>query len=506
MKKITLFAAAALVTLSAGAEGFYLNGNGSWTGWNESELTRKFQATETPGVYTLNVENLTADFLILEYKAGDTSAKWNQKITPKNGQSSCVEGNAVPYQQLDGGVNWKYPQAISNCVLTLDTNAKTLKAAGVSVANSFTVVYLVGDFGSGWSETNTNFPLTLTAENTYTGQYTFTAANTYFKPKAGNQVLGENGGSDLAPVMGTSYTLVAGGGKAVKLAAGTYNFKVVADQEAETCVLTVTGEGGENPPTPPADDFTGWYVNCPGDFNDWGDNGLAVPEDGIVNFSNLALGNGEFEIKIWNGTSDLYYGVSTPLVNGEWTALTVGGGHMTIEGASETDTYNVSYNCSTNEIKVEKIDYSTWYVNVVGNFNSWGDNGKQPAEGTTVSTHNDLAIGTSQFKVKVWNGAELWYSTGTAIPQNEWVKINGDNAANMTIEEAQDGQKFNVEFNLANTSIKVSPVQDIPDAVSTIAAEAGEAIFFNLQGQRVANPENGIFIRVANGNALKVIR
>ncbi|MDE6793283.1 MAG: hypothetical protein K2J48_09385, partial [Muribaculaceae bacterium] len=42
--------------------------------------------------------------------------------------------------------------------------------------------------------------------------------------------------------------------------------------------------------------------------------------------------------------------------------------------------------------------------------------------------------------------------------------------------------------------------------ISSIEAENGEAIYFNLQGQRVANPEKGIFIRVINGKAEKVVR
>ena len=37
-------------------------------------------------------------------------------------------------------------------------------------------------------------------------------------------------------------------------------------------------------------------------------------------------------------------------------------------------------------------------------------------------------------------------------------------------------------------------------------AENGEEVFFNLQGVRVNNPENGMFIRVAGGKAVKVVK
>lgn len=43
------------------------------------------------------------------------------------------------------------------------------------------------------------------------------------------------------------------------------------------------------------------------------------------------------------------------------------------------------------------------------------------------------------------------------------------------------------------------------DAVETIEADGTTATYFNLQGAPVANPANGIFIRVANGRSSKVI-
>lgn len=42
--------------------------------------------------------------------------------------------------------------------------------------------------------------------------------------------------------------------------------------------------------------------------------------------------------------------------------------------------------------------------------------------------------------------------------------------------------------------------------ISAIEAEAGEAVYFNFQGQRVANPEKGMYIRVVNGKAVKVVK
>ncbi|MDE5968409.1 MAG: hypothetical protein K2G64_04810, partial [Muribaculaceae bacterium] len=120
------------------------------------------------------------------------------------------------------------------------------------------------------------------------------------------------------------------------------------------------------------------------------------------------------------------------------------------------------------------VDYSTWYVNVFGNFNDWSDNGVQPVDG--ISEHKALAIGTEEFKVKVWNGADVYYSTGAAIAQNEWVTIAGNADANMTIAGATAGQEFDVYFDCAKNAIKVVPVGGGDDPI-VVTTEVPEALY-----------------------------
>lgn len=54
-------------------------------------------------------------------------------------------------------------------------------------------------------------------------------------------------------------------------------------------------------------------------------------------------------------------------------------------------------------------------------------------------------------------------------------------------------------------SLYVIEYKSISSGISTVDAENGAAVYFNLQGQRVANPEKGLYIRVSNGKAAKVI-
>ena len=60
-----------------------------------------------------------------------------------------------------------------------------------------------------------------------------------------------------------------------------------------------------------------------------------------------------------------------------------------------------------------------------------------------------------------------------------------------------------VNLNEKNIKLEAETKQD---SIEAIEAEAAEAVYYNLQGVRVANPENGIFIKVAGNKVEKVIR
>lgn len=63
-----------------------------------------------------------------------------------------------------------------------------------------------------------------------------------------------------------------------------------------------------------------------------------------------------------------------------------------------------------------------------------------------------------------------------------------------------------VAVGIYSNTLQVYPISyEVASGVETIAASAADAIYFNMQGQRIANPENGMFIRVAGGEAVKVM-
>lgn len=52
---------------------------------------------------------------------------------------------------------------------------------------------------------------------------------------------------------------------------------------------------------------------------------------------------------------------------------------------------------------------------------------------------------------------------------------------------------------------EVVTVNEVTTGIENVAVEAEEAVYYNLQGVRVANPENGVYVRVQGGKATKVV-
>jgi hypothetical protein len=101
----------------------------------------------------------------------------------------------------------------------------------------------------------------------------------------------------------------------------------------------------------------------------------------------------------------------------------------------------------------------SFYVNVRYASNSFADNGiSADTEGFT--THSALPIGTGYFNIKTYNSVneDIHYYTPGSIAQNEWVQLQSCLANDhMKIADAVKGQKFNVEYDVVNNKIRVTP-------------------------------------------------
>ena len=63
--------------------------------------------------------------------------------------------------------------------------------------------------------------------------------------------------------------------------------------------------------------------------------------------------------------------------------------------------------------------------------------------------------------------------------------------------------KYDVTWN--PETAEISFVEVTEDAVEEIGVDNGEATYFTLQGVKVMEPANGLYIKVVNGKANKVI-
>lgn len=117
------------------------------------------------------------------------------------------------------------------------------------------------------------------------------------------------------------------------------------------------------------------------------------------------------------------------------------------------------------------------------------------------------------------DGAKIYYTKSSATPSSANVRAMANSATGteyttpfkksdldgmkITFWAVKDGQKSAVET--LNFNIKTG-IEDIDVENAEAIEEEGDARYFNLQGLEVKNPGEGIYIRVANGKATKILK
>ena len=149
---------------------------------------------------------------------------------------------------------------------------------------------------------------------------------------------------------------------------------------------------------------------------------------------------------------------------------------------------------------------------------------EKQSEGVFAGTITVVATGTGSFAFNEKNGSasndneENWdiinsgrrygaASGSSSVTSGSEVSIVKDTTQNPT--------NFTVTIPAGETSVTVPVLVDLNAMTLTINGEvtgieevgvdAGEAVYYNLQGVKVANPENGIFIKKQAGKTTKVI-
>lgn len=323
--------------------------------------------------------------------------------------------------------------------------------------------YLIGGF-NGWALKKADCKFTAQTDGTYVLDYKGTLTSG-FKINDGTWSSDANnfGGSGKL-VVGQVFNLQVGGSSGnIAMDGNVDNPHIVFNPTAKTLLITGQETEASYKYVIHGDCVTGTWADI-----------VLTEKDGEWVSAETALIGGNFGIKKNDATTGAQVewissaGSATVELNTAMPCQVEG-----INWAIGAGSYTFSFNPEAMTLTVTgeggdmpTPDYTTWYVNVIGDFNSWKDNGVA-ADSEGVASHSGLPIGTSDFKVKIWNGvADVYYSTGGAIPVDEWVTISGNADANMTIEGAQAGEKFNVTYNCDTKQIKVTSAGTDPEILS----------------------------------------
>lgn len=398
----------------------------------------------------------------------------------------------------------------------------TLAAAALVALSASADYYLAGGFNN-WTNPDENAKFTAAADGTYTFDYNGSMSGP-FKITNGTWTDADCFGSNGSNIkLGEAYTVVspapAGDGGNIMIDGQFVNPHFVFNPTALT--LTVTGQSSE---------LKVIYALHGAFFGgtDWTDINMTQSGDNWV-VKDQTVSATEFGIKSKNADSgaqiEWFSGVGeavVPVVLGQaMTCTNAGGFNFSIEAG----TYDFTFNPTAMTLTVTQgnggtpdnpsVDYPAKDLYLVGeNYGAWAEivpETKFTQNGNVFTLVIDgINAGTQGWKI--WDGtwdfnfgagdvtapelgveAEAWFDGQANFTFNstETIKIT------LTVVEGSD-------YKGASVASKIMFTKAEPGAINIVNAENGEASYYNLQGVRVANPENGIFIRVQNGKATKV--
>lgn len=405
-----------------------------------------------------------------------------------------------------------------------------LMALGLSLTANAADYYLVGGF-NGWNPADANCKFTESTDGNYTLDLNETLISGFKITDgswSGSVNLGSNG-SKL--VVGEPYAMVQGSNGNVEIEGDKkiVNPHLVFNPTAST--LLITGQEGE----------VEYAYVLRGNFDggiDWNDLQLVEKDGKWVSDPTAVAACGFGVKKIDKATKNQLQWISsaetgvvtlnTPL------PLVVDGTNFTI--AAGTYTFTVDPEAMTLTVTGEGGDdpepptpsVAPDALYVIGNLSvgQWSTT----AEGTVALTKNGN-IFTGQINVTdatLGKGEPEGYFSFLTTTGEDWNAVNsadryGSLVADAPIKDetpvemkkyavgvdASAATSWKVAVGVYNVTVNFETMQvvlkGVFDAVEEIEAAEGEALYFNLQGVQVENPVNGVYVKVLNGKATKVV-
>lgn len=295
------------------------------------------------------------------------------------------------------------------------------------------------------------------------------------------------------------------------------NPKVVLNMNAQT--ITVTGtQATVEPPTP--GEVTFYIIGSDVNGQSWA---LAASDAAFTD-----KGNG---IYVWTGEK---LGTGFKVNDGTWSnaAYNFGsaGGEISMnvpfyywaDGGSGNIAFAGGYTMLLNpevtlDLNAETITLTggqfegqvTWYIaGINGVYELTEDWELSQVAGSNVY-QREVYVVEEQGKCKVSDTG--WaHQYGTNLPDDNFISptnltvmlepVNGEGGD--VPYELQEGT-YLVKFDLDELELTFASPQD---GVEVVVMGEGNAVYYNLHGQKVNNPEKGIFVKVANGKAVKVVK
>lgn len=547
MKKFTFLMGSLLVGLSASAQ-LYVTGENVENAPKAWDPSQPLEVELVDGTYTFKA---TDGFKISIQKgtwndfngaARMLDGSWDKVPEGTTATATLKAGDANISAPNPGNESLKITYSVSEDLSSITAtlpDGSTYPGAGVV---TYPDLYLIGPAFGGWTlgenkMTRKDNVYTYVAEDGIDGEWKINNGTWNFS-------LGQ--GEAGMPVVGTEYNLADGNaGNLSSTISGKVTIQVTYTEGGPyKLLLTQDGTPVDPDPDPDPDNFAGWYFNLgtpafEAAGGEWF-KGVAVPENGIVEFGEAAIGTDIFKIKIWNTKKDIWYsstdGTVTP---GTPTVLIEEEGEMTVTGATANDIYDVKYDCNTNTLTLtyagnggetpdEPEVPATLYL--MGNINDIGwcaNNGvEMTREGNVYSCESKIEDGLEgygyfSFSTQLGENADDWGGVnganrfGPAVSDTEVVvntaldfttyvvNVNASSCASWMIAANAADKKYKFIMDFDNSKLTVTEVS----GVQTIDSELnGTAIYYNLQGQRVENPVNGIYVRVLNGKAEKIMK
>lgn len=255
-----------------------------------------------------------------------------------------------------------------------------------------------------------------------------------------------------------------------------------------------------------------WYLI--GAFNGWA---LADPS---AKFTDKGDGTFELELpelstnfKINDGTWGAEYGAASGKVElGTPFALaTSGGGNINFLNMDAIVNAKLILNTNDNTLLItgtEKIVEKVWFLCGIGGvYEVWNDDtykfSPTETEGIYELKNVEILAGTTGFKISTANWAEQYGAADAeaSIQYGKFSAVLGEVSFGGDVPIGLTGA-WNVTWDYNNLTVSFKSAA----GVEAIEADSNEAIeYFNLQGVRVDNPANGLYIARQGNKVAKVL-